>query len=118
MARKLFAVTFDIVGPLEGDADENGDVANELIDTGYVTEEQGDTLRDAVKAVRATRTNHVDGIETIECDSHPCTAPRWVTVFNSMEYLTGESESRSLHIPEGVTAASRRRIARLVGVKL
>lgn len=75
-------------------------------------------LRDAVKTVRDTRTCHVGGVESIECDSSLAVRPRSVTVNNSMEFLTGAQESRTLHIPEQITASSARRIARLIGAKL
>jgi hypothetical protein len=66
-------------------------------------------LRDAVNTVRATRTCHVGGVESIDAD-----ATR-VQVFNSMEFLTGAHESRTIHIPPNVTRATARRIARLLG---
>jgi hypothetical protein len=103
-----FKVTYEIVTPEsaeQGDAEERGFIA------------QGVTLREALKAVRDTRTSRVGGVECIECDEYPIRAPRWVTVQNGMEYETGACESRSLHIPAHVTDASRRRIARLVGAR-
>lgn len=45
---------------------------------------------------------------------HP---PRWFYAPEySEDYTTGEREERSFHIPSHVTAASRLRIARLLGV--
>ena len=69
-------------------------------------------------SVHETRTSAVGGVERIECDSYPCDSPRWITVFNGMEYETGAWESRSIHIPPTVTSASSRRIARLMGAKV
>jgi hypothetical protein len=109
MAKARFPVTYEIVTPesaAEGDADERG----------YI--EDGARLRDALEAFRQTRTCQVDGIQSIEPDSHPCERPRWFTVNNGPEFDTGARESRSLHIPETVTRASARRIARLAGVHL
>lgn len=109
MSRARFNVAFEVWTPeaIEaGDTDERGFI------------EEGATLRDAVKAVRATRTNEVDGVESIECDSCPTSHPRWITVSNSMEYRTGAREQRSLHIPDSVTPATARRIARLVGARV
>ena len=106
---KEFNVTYDIVtqeSAEQGDVDESGFIA------------QGVNLRRAVEYVHETRTSRVGGVECIECDSSPCDAPRWITVLNGMEYETGAQESRALHIPQGVTASSARRIARLVGARL
>ena len=41
--------------------------------------------------------------------------PRWFTTEPEQDYITGEYESRSLHI-QGVTPSSAMRIARLLGV--
>lgn len=109
MAIARFKVSYEIVSE---ESAECGDVA----ERGWIDTEC--RLRDAIEQVRATRTCHVGGVESIECDSSPCTRPRWITVSNSREFLTGECESRSLHIPHYVTAASARRIARLAGARL
>jgi len=101
----LFDVTYEIFTPesaAEGDADERGFISENV------------SLRDAMQDLHATRTNEVDGVESIECD----TSPRWVTVCNGMEYLTGATESRSLHIPDSVSDATARRIARLAGARI
>ena len=73
--------------------------------------------RDAIDALRDIRTSMCGGVESIECDESPVRAPRWVTITNGTEYETGAQESRSLHFPPELTPASRRRIARLVGVR-
>ena len=104
-----FNVTFEIVTP---ESAENGD-AEEI---GFIG--TGLTLRDAIEAVRDTRTSLVDGVEYILCDSIPCDRPRWITVSNGMEYETGAHESRSLHIPSSVSDASARRIARMLGARI
>ena len=105
----LFNVTYEIVteaSAAEGDVDERGFIS------------EGVRLRDAIADVQATRTNQVDGVECVECsDSNPDDA-RWVTVYNGMEYVTGAHESRSLHLPDNLTSATRRRIARLVGARV
>jgi hypothetical protein len=105
----MFNVTYEIATPesaSEGEWDERGFIAVNV------------SLREAVRYVQETRTNAVSGVECIETDSCPAVAPRWVTVINGVEYLTGAQESRSLHIPENVTGASARRIARLVGARI
>lgn len=86
-----------------GEADEMGFIAENV------------SLRDAIDYVGGTRTNHVGGVMCIEADSSPMLEPRWVTVVNDTEYETGAYESRSIHFPEHLTPATRRRIARLVG---
>lgn len=88
-----------------GDAEERGFIDENL------------SLRDAVRLVNQTRTNRVSAVECIEANEWPCVAPRSITITNGMEYETGDHEERSLHIPHGVTPASRRRIARLLGVR-
>src|SRR6187401_3245659 len=102
-----FSVTFDIVTPESaehGDFDESGFIEEAL------------TLRDAVQEVFSTRTSACDGVSSIEADSAPIRGRvRWVTVCNGMEFETGAQESRALHIPESVSEASSRRIARLLG---
>lgn len=107
--RTLFSVTYEIVTP---ESAEQGDAD----DLGWIV--QGVSLRDAVDAVHATRTNRVDGVTSIECDSYPATWPRWITVTNGMEFETGANESRSLHLPQHLTGATRRRIARLIGARV
>lgn len=102
-----FPVTYEIVTPesaKEGEADERG----------YI--EDGASLRDALKAVRATRTAMVDGVTAIELDASPCARPRSVMITNGREYETGAQESRTLHIPATVSRSSARRIARAAGV--
>lgn len=105
----LFAVTYEIVTPesaSEGDADERGTIT------------EGSCLYDAIQDVNRTRTCKVDGVMAVEADVSPMRGQRvrWVTVINGTEFETGAEESRSLHIPESVTPASSRRIARLLGV--
>lgn len=99
-----FNVTYDIVTPESaehGDYDKSGFIGQDM------------TLRDAIRAVTETRTNQVSGIESID-PSASGSGFRWITVTNGMEYQTGACESRSLHIPDHVTDASRMRIARLL----
>jgi hypothetical protein len=76
------------------------------------------SLRAAQEEFHATRTAHVGAVEAIECDTYPDARVHWVTVYNSMEYLTGCCESRTLFIPRHVTAASSRRIAKLLGARI
>ena len=104
-----FSVSFEIV---TYESAENGDAAERgVIDDAL-------PLRDAINEVHRTRTNLVGGVEAIEADSWPAGRVRWVTVFNSAEYETGARESRTLHLPDTITPASSRRIARLVGARI
>lgn len=106
--KTLFAVSYEIVTE---ESVEHGDAA----ERGFI--DKNLSLRDAIKALHATRTNEVECSPYFpETDGTPVDRPRWVTVHNGMEYRTGEYESRSLHIPEKITRASARRIAKLAGV--
>lgn len=105
----MFCVSYEIMtyeSAENGDAEERGVVDDAL------------PLRDAVTEVRRTRTNLVGGVEAIETDSWPVGRVRCVTVQNSAEYETGARESRTLHLPDTITPASSRRIARLVGARV
>lgn len=94
-----FPVTYERVtdeSAVDGDAAERG----------YIS--RGSTLREAVEAFRDVR--RANGyVEANEC---PVEAPRWLTSYG--EHEDGVSESRSLHFPDTVTPASRRRLARLL----
>lgn len=103
-----FSVTYEIV--TQESAEDNAAEKR-----GFICE--CSNLRDAIADLCATRTNEVDGIVAIESDEYPVRSPRSITVTNGMEYRTGAQESRSLHLPDGLTAASRVRIARLLGVR-
>lgn len=96
-----FNVTYEIVTPesaAEGDAEERGFISEDV------------SLREAVRDLGGT---------AYEANEWPVTSPRWFTNSEYNEdYKTGGRESRSLHIPETVTTASRLRIARLLGVRL
>ncbi len=104
--KTLFNVTYDIVTP---ESAENGEAA----ESGFV--DQNLSLRDAITELHLTRTNLCDGTECIE-PSESRGRPRWITVVNGQEYLTGAQESRALHIPCKVSDSSAIRIARLCGV--
>lgn len=104
MNRNIFNVTYDIVTP---ESAEDGDTA----ESGFIAESV--TLRDAIQDLHRTRTSRVDGVTGVECDSSHG-GPRCVTITNGTEFETGAVESRAIHIPRTVTAASARRIARLL----
>jgi len=101
-----FSVTYDIVTP---ESAEHGDVA----ELGFISENV--SLREAIALTLETRTPYVDGVEAVEASEYPFTRPRWVTITNGREFYTGACESRSLHFPESITPASRKRIARFLG---
>lgn len=95
-----FPVTFERV---TDESAIDGDVA----ERGYIS--RGSLLREAVEAFGDVL--HANGyVEANEC---PVTAPRWLTAYGAHE--DGVSETRSLHFPDTVTPASRRRLARLLG---
>jgi hypothetical protein len=103
-----FSVSYSIVT-------EESAEAGEFAESGMLGE--GLSLREAVDLVRQSRTRHAAGVECIESNEWPMRSPRWVSVINGVEFETGASETRALHMPESISDASRRRIARLVGVR-
>lgn len=93
-------VTYEIVTP---ESSEYGDAE----DRGFIDE--GCSFRDAVMLI--------SGHATEPSDSHVRYA-RWFTHHNySNDFITGAEESRSIHIPDSVSAASRKRIAKLLGCR-
>lgn len=97
----LFNVTFETITP---ESAEHGDVESR----GFVAENI--PLREAIDELGYGG----DGCEANEC---PVTDPRWITVYRVNEdYGTGEIENRSLHFPDDMTAASKRRLCKLLDV--
>ena len=99
-----FSVTFEIITEESaefGDAEERGFIACDI------------ALRDAVALVQETASAQCSQ-EVVEANEAPVSNPRWITVYNSPDFITGETENRSLHFPENITAASRVRVARLL----
>ena len=84
----------------------------ETDERGFISEDV--PLRFAIEDLLATRTEHVGGSQYADPSDSDVGQARWITVDNGMEYLTGAYESRSLHIPDRVTPASRARLVRLV----
>jgi hypothetical protein len=109
MIRARFAVSQEIITPesAEHGEPESADMLGADL-----------PLRDAIDLARETRTSRCDGVVCVECDSMPAVHPRSVRIVNGAEFETGASESRTLHIPPGVSASSARRIARLLGARL
>ena len=89
--------------------------AGETRNTGWISE--GESLRDAIDQLKATESNRTDWQEITASSSNLSDRLLWFRASNSADWETGEREERSLHIPETVTLASRKRIARLLGVK-
>ncbi len=107
---KGFSVTFERFLPHDDDED-----ICEADEIGFVVENVN--LRDALLHVadlpyyaRAT-----------EADEWPIQSPRWFRFDDwnngTHEYFQGITEVRSLHVPEHITPASRRRLARFLGLK-
>lgn len=95
-------VTYETITPesaAEGDA----------FDRGFL--EQGVTFREAFTAWWEAREGSY-----VEPDSIPMLWARWFTAYGDQRHIDGARCNVSLHIPEYVTAASRLRIARLVGL--
>lgn len=94
-----FAVTYDIVTQ---ESSERGDIA----EAGFVS--KGETLRDAIKLLCSSRTAHCDSGNGLEVSDS------WASYYHGMEYCTGAHESRALHWPNTITAASRARVIRAI----
>ncbi len=96
----MFSVTFETI-TLE--SAEHGDAETR----GYVVQDVG--LREAIDELGY-------GNGGIEANCYPVDMPRWFTAYGVREcYRTGETENRSLHLPDRLTNATRLRIARLIG---
>ncbi len=95
-----FDVTYEIVtheSAEHGDAEERGFAA------------KGVRLREAISEI---------GHCAHQADCSPIAGARWYTNCEYDEdFRTGARESRSLHMPNSLTEASRMRIARLLGVR-
>ncbi len=97
--RHLFAVTFETFTPESAEA---GDVA----ERGYIVD--AGTLRDCADVLRWHGA-------AVSSDSWPMVRPRWLTWPGDVATDCSE-RTLSLHIPDGITAASARRVARLAGM--
>ena len=96
----MFDITFETISP---ESAENVDFE----ETGFLHE--GLSFREAMDVLRWASGCHV------EADCYPVRNPRWFTFYNAEEnFATGSITNYALHIPEHITEASRRRIAKLV----
>ena len=98
--RHLFAVTFETVTPESAEA---GDVEA----CGYVVE--AGTLSDCADVLRWPGA-------AVSSDAWPMVRPRWLTWPGDVSPTDCSERTLSLHIPDGITAASARRVARLAGM--
>jgi hypothetical protein len=108
MSKFDFAVTYERYFPHADDED-----VCEADESGYVVDSI--QLREAIELCGGLHACY-------HANEYPVRAPQWFTVDNVNDgtrkyYEQGISESRSLHIPDSVTPASRRRIARLLGAR-
>jgi len=78
------------------------------------SEGQGLGLRQAIEALRETRTAHCGGVEAVEASSSDMKEARWVDLYNGPEFLTGAHERRSIHWPDSTTPSTRQRLCRLI----
>lgn len=95
----MFHVSYEIVTEKSaeyGDAEERGVISDNVC------------LRYAIEDVLAARSS-VSAIEPSSADD-----PRWITVYYEMDPTTGDYENRSLHMPQELTPATRRRIVKLL----
>ena len=99
----MFTVTYEIITPESaelGGADESGIISDSV------------SLHRALHDVFETRTAHCEGITHIDPSDSDIGQARWITIVNGMEYQTGAYESRSIHLPDNMTASSRKRLLR------
>jgi len=112
-----FRLTYEVVteeSAQEGDAAERGWLDLYGARSPVESEPPAMELRDAVNRFRRESADSV----SVEPDSIPMrfSPPRWISAAPTSCDEYGESVTVSLHIPEGVSGASRIRIARLLGV--
>jgi hypothetical protein len=99
--KKPIMVSYDIVSQASS---EQGDIAEH----GVVLE--GQSLREAIDALRETRTSQVGGVQAAElCQTG---TGHCISISNGMEFLTGDYETRYLHLKD-VSAASAQRVLAL-----
>lgn len=104
--RANFSVTFERVTP---ESAEHGEAES----SGFIDE--GLRLRDALKLCSGA----AGGCEASDSN---VSGARWLTFYKTNDctrdaFETGAEESRSLHFPESLTSATRKRIARLCGIR-
>ena len=102
----MWHVTYDIV------TEESAEIGD-FEEAGFISEDS--TLRDAISDLFETRTSHCGGVEYVAANCSSREDASWISVGNGMEFKTGARESRSLHIPDHITPASRARLCRLLG---
>lgn len=99
---RLFNVTYE--------AWTHEDVEHGDTDTrGYIG--QGMRLREALDSVIATSSSRCSQTG-IEASDSVIAHARWFTVYNCPDYESGVAEERSLHLPDGLTPSTKKRIFR------
>ena len=99
-----FDVTFEVI---TAESAEHGDAES----MGYEAEKV--SLREAIDAMG-------QGEQGMEANEYPVSNPRWVTAYDTNRdrayWEQGETVNRSLHFPDTMTASSKLRVCRLLGV--
>jgi len=101
-----FSVTYDLI-------DDESAEAGDTCESGFIS--RNVCLRDAIADFFTTDEAGSD-VQSIEAADSDIESTRWFAVYNSMSY-DGRYENRALHLPDSVSGPSRRRIARLIGVR-
>ena len=99
-----FNVTFERItdeSAEHGDAEERGFIAEDC------------RLRDALHLAGQSLRGYVEVVEP----SDSSRMARWFTWFCGRHWHDGDFTNLSLHIPDSVTASSRKRIAKLIGAR-
>ena len=102
--------------------------ANWNITYGILTEasiEDGDYAEEGFEACDLTFREAIGyfgsysgGLETDCWPVTPASPPRWITRPNIHESCYGQYKDLALHIPKQITASSRIRLARLLGIRI
>lgn len=106
--RSAWRVTWERVTP---ESAEHGDAESR----GFVEalEPEGFTLREALEAIESESPARAS-LSYVEASDSVASGARWITWGFSPDYVTGDSLSLSLHIPETVSGQSRARLVRLL----
>lgn len=101
---KQFSITYETW-------DDESIEAGETDDKGYACENE--SLRDAIRELmESSPTTDTQSIETNQWPDNGTST--WVSVYNGLDWNSGETTNKSLHRSAGITNASWSRIVKLI----